>query len=86
MLLQAVYTAQRGVESASQRRQATQSQVDDLRSQHESQAQPQEASIQDLEVQIAEATHATTTLGQEVQTLDASFFPRGDEGWGVEGI
>jgi hypothetical protein len=65
--MQAVTTAQRGFDRASQKKHATETQVDELRSQRDSQMQGEESSIEDLEVQIAEATHTISTLNHQVR-------------------
>ena len=66
-LLQAVTTAQSGVEGATQRLEETQTQLIHLQTQRDSQAQPDEASIEDLEVKIAEETHSISSLAQQVR-------------------
>ena len=51
---------------ATQRLEETQSQLDNLQTQHDSQAPPDEASIEDLELKIAEETHSISSLAQQV--------------------
>ena len=64
--MQAVATAQSVVEGATQRLDETQTQLINLQSQHDSQAPPDEASVEDLELKIAEETHSISSLAQQV--------------------
>ena len=64
---QGILAARREVAAATKKRQQTEAQIQDLKSQHESQVQNSGGSLEQMELEIAELTRELQTLRHEVR-------------------